>query len=445
MDRDYEKGLPEFVRKEFDEFLKCGVLAHGFLRVQCTSCNHEKLVAFSCKKRGFCPSCGARRMAEAATHLVDEVFPEKPMRQWVLTFPFQLRFLFARDHKVMGEVLGLVNRTLCTFLIKKAGFTKKSGARTGSVTFIQRFGGSLNLNIHFHMMFPDGVYSFEDGRPKCQLTTPPSNQELDKLLKSLVQRVVRFLEKRGFIERDGGTAFLSLDSDPTAMDQVQSSSITYRIALGKHKGQKALTLKTLPETNNREKPFLSKHSGFSLHAGVSTKVHQREKPERICRYISRPSLSEQRLSLNSRGKVIYQLKTPYENGTTRIVLDPLDFLSRLASLVPRPKTNLIRFHGIFAPNFKHRSLITPKTKSPEKQATKSGKSSSMNWAGRLKRVFGMDIEVCSECGGKLKVISSIEGPEVIKKILTHLGLESGIPEPCSPRGPPEEEEVFHFS
>ncbi len=308
MDRDYEKGLPEFVRKEFDEFLKCGVLAHGFLRVQCTSCNHEKLVAFSCKKRGFCPSCGARRMAEAATHLVDEVFPEKPMRQWVLTFPFQLRFLFARDHKVMGEVLGLVNRTLSTFLIKKEGLTRKSGARTGSVTFIQRFGGSLNLNIHFHMMFPDGVYSFEDGRPKFQLTTPPSNQELDKLLKSLVQRVVRFLEKRGFIEKDGGTAFLSLDSDPTAMDQVQSSSITYRIALGKHKGQKALTLKTLPETNNREKPFLSKHSGFSLHAGVSTKVHQREKPERICRYISRPSLSEQRLSLNSLGKVIYQLK-----------------------------------------------------------------------------------------------------------------------------------------
>ncbi len=230
------------------------------------------------------------------------------------------------------------------------------------------------------------------------------------------------------------------------MDQVQSSSITYRIALGKHKGQKALTLKTLSETNHREtKPFLSRYSGFSLNKGVSTKAHQREKPERICRYISRPGLSEQRLSLNSRGKVIYQLKTPYENGTTRIILDPLDFLSRLASLVPRPKTNLIRFHGIFAPNFKHHRLITPKTKSPEKQATKSGKSSSMNWAGRLKRVFGMDIEVCSECGGKLKVISSIEGPEVIKKILTHLGLESGIPEPCSPRGPPEEEEVFHFS
>ena len=124
--------------------------------------------------------------------------------------------------------------------------------------------------------------------------------------------------------------------------------------------------------------------------------------------------------------MIYQLKTPYENGTTRIVLDPLDFLSRLASLVPRPRTNLIRFHGVFAPNFKHRCMITPKTKSPEKQATKSRNSSSMTWAMRLKRVFGMDIEICSECGGKLKVISSIEEPEVIEKILTHLGLDSKV-------------------
>ena len=113
------------------------------------------------------------------------------------------------------------------------------------------------------------------------------------LLTNLVQRVVRFLERRGLIQRDEDQAFVSLNSAPSAMDQVQSSSITYRIALGKNKGQKALTLKTLSETNHREtKPFLSQHSGFSLHAGVSTKAHQREKLERICRYISRPSLSE---------------------------------------------------------------------------------------------------------------------------------------------------------
>ena len=84
------KSLPLHVQQEFDDYLKCGRLEHGFLRVQCTHCHHEYLVAFSCKRRGFCPSCDARRMAESAALLVDEVLPERPIRQWVLSFPFQL-------------------------------------------------------------------------------------------------------------------------------------------------------------------------------------------------------------------------------------------------------------------------------------------------------------------------------------------------------------------
>ncbi|MBY8598739.1 transposase zinc-binding domain-containing protein, partial [Escherichia coli] len=78
------KELPGYVQREFEEFLQCGRLEHGFLRVRCESCHAEHLVAFSCKRRGFCPSCGARRMAESAALLVDEVLPEQPMRQWVL-------------------------------------------------------------------------------------------------------------------------------------------------------------------------------------------------------------------------------------------------------------------------------------------------------------------------------------------------------------------------
>ena len=167
-----EKGLPDFVKKEFEEFLKCGLLAHGFLRLQCQSCRQEKLVAFSCKRRGFCPSCGAKRMAESASHLLDEVFPHKPLRQWVLSFPFPLRLLLAKEPKLIGDVLAVVNRALSTYLIKKAGLTKRSGAKTGSVSFIQRFGGSLNLNIHFHMMYLDGVYTFDQGKSQVPFSNP---------------------------------------------------------------------------------------------------------------------------------------------------------------------------------------------------------------------------------------------------------------------------------
>ncbi|WP_139250156.1 transposase zinc-binding domain-containing protein, partial [Escherichia coli] len=142
---------------EFEEFLQCGRLEHGFLRVRCESCHAEHLVAFSCKRRGFCPSCGARRMAESAALLVDEVLPEQPMRQWVLSFPFQLRFLFASRPEIMGWVLGIVYRVIATHLVKKAGHTHQV-AKTGAVTLIQRFGSALNLNVHFHMLFLDGVY-----------------------------------------------------------------------------------------------------------------------------------------------------------------------------------------------------------------------------------------------------------------------------------------------
>jgi Transposase zinc-binding domain len=75
--------LPQFVKDEFDAFLECGILAHGFLRLRCADCGHDKRVAFSCKRRGFCRSCGARRMAQTAAHRADHVIPHVPVRQWV--------------------------------------------------------------------------------------------------------------------------------------------------------------------------------------------------------------------------------------------------------------------------------------------------------------------------------------------------------------------------
>ena len=84
-------SLPSFIKDEFDacpfKCVECGILAHGFLRLRCGDCGHDKLVAFSCKRRGFCPSCGARRMAQTAAHLVEHVIPHVPVRQWVLSLP----------------------------------------------------------------------------------------------------------------------------------------------------------------------------------------------------------------------------------------------------------------------------------------------------------------------------------------------------------------------
>ena len=356
--------LPAYVTKEFDEYLKCGRLEHGFLRVRCESCHDEKLVAFSCKNRGFCPSCGARRMTDSAALLVDEILPHQPMRQWVLSVPFPLRFLFASNPKVMAKVLGIIYRTIATHLAHKAGFTKPL-AQTGAVTLIQRFGSALNLNIHFHMLFLDGVYiGGSNGRPlRFRRVKAPTSDELIKLTHSIASRVARHLERQGLLERGSGNIYLTPEavaaSDEDPSSQLMGSSITYRIAVGPQQGRKVLTLQTLPDCES-DNPFASmvgEVAGFSLHAGVATKFHERSKLERLCRYVTRPPVSTTRLSLIRNGKLRYELKTPWRNGTTHVIFEPLDFIARLVALVPKPRVHLTRFHGVFAPNSKYRMEV----------------------------------------------------------------------------------------
>jgi ribosomal protein S27E len=430
--------LPRHVAREFDEYLDCGRLERGFLRVRCEDCHQEHLVAFSCKRRGFCPSCGARRMAETAALLVDDVLPYKPIRQWVLSFPYPLRFLLANSPQVMSKVLAIVNRVISTHLIKKAG-SNKAQAQTGAVTLIQRFGSALNLNLHFHALFIDGVYQQKDnGKLRFHRVNAPTTNELNTLVATISQRVARHLERQGLLTRDDESSYLTLDlQDDDAMSQLQGHSITYRIAVGPQQGRKVFTLQTIPSWEDDDFGInqVGKIAGFSLHAGVATKTRERKKLERLCRYIARPGVSEKRLAVTSHGKVRYELKTPYRDGTTHVIFEPLDFIAKLAALVPKPRANLTRFHGVLAPNSKYRIHVTPakRGKGSNKLDLKSKKSAEstvgehkeMTWAQRLKRVFNIDITICNRCSGAVKIIACIEDPMVIKKILDHLDAKSG--------------------
>jgi hypothetical protein len=304
-------------------------------------------------------------MADSAALLVEDILPHQPMRQWVLSVPFPLRFLFARNPKVMGKVLGIVYRTIATHLIHKAGYTKAT-AQTGAVTLIQRFGGACNANIHFHMLFLDGVYidSTDRSRTRFRWVKAPTSDELTQLTHTIAQRVGRHLERQGLLVRDTGHSYLTaegLDDDPDSpLHQLLGSSITYRIAIGPQQGRKVFTLQTLPDCGDDPlASALGKVAGFSLHAGVATRANERDKLERLCRYIARPAVSTKRLSLTRNGQVRYELKTPWRNGTTHVLFEPLDFVARLVALVPKPRVNLTRYHGVFAPNSQYRALVTP--------------------------------------------------------------------------------------
>jgi hypothetical protein len=134
--------------RTFVAFLDCGVLAHGFARVHCTECGKDELVAFSCKGRGFCPSCGSRRMADLAAHLVDAVLPYVPVRQWVLSLPYRVRFLLAYDPALCARMRRVVVRAILYWIKARARRTGASGGRGGAVCFVQRFDSALRLNVH---------------------------------------------------------------------------------------------------------------------------------------------------------------------------------------------------------------------------------------------------------------------------------------------------------
>lgn len=126
------------------------------------------------------------------------------------------------------------------------------------------------------------------------------------------------------------------------MAQLQGASFTYRVAVGSQQGRKVFPLQTLPDTGEVAFGEAGQVAGFSLHAGGATRTDQRDKLERLCRYISRPAVAEKRLSLTPNGNVRYELKTPHRDGTTHVVFEPLDFIARPAALVPKPRVNLNR-------------------------------------------------------------------------------------------------------
>ena len=342
--------LPRFIKDEFDAFLECSILAYGFLRLRCGDCGHDKLLAFSCKRRGFCPSCGARRMSQTAAHLVDHVIPHVPVGQWVLSLPIPLRLLLAAQPELVTPVLQVVQRVVTRHLLDGAQLKADEG-HGGAVTRIQRFGSAANLNIHLHCLVLDGVYRCgADGVPTFVEVGAPTDDELHALLQTVITRLMKMLTRRGvLIEEMGQTYLAETDADEDesrTLRPLQATAVTYRIAFAPRAGQKVLTLRgAMPREGMARQPLCADIDGFSLHAAVRVEAHDRKRLDQLCRYITRPALSDERVQLNTAGQVELKLKTPWRDGTTHLVMSPLEFMQRLAALVPRPRLHLIRFHG----------------------------------------------------------------------------------------------------
>ena len=211
----------------------------------------------------------------------------------------------------------------------------------------------------------DGVYRCDtDGEPVFVEVPAPTDEALQTVLHKVITRLMKLLTRRGvLVEEEGSTYMADSDGDSDearTLRPLQAAACTYRITFGPRAGQKVLTVQgAMPRDADFKQTLCADIDGFSLHAAVRCGADNRQTLEQLCRYITRPALANKRVQTNAAGQVVLKLNTPWRDGTTHLVMSPLEFMQRLAALVPRPRLHLIRFHGVLAPNAKLRALVVP--------------------------------------------------------------------------------------
>jgi hypothetical protein len=421
-------------------------------------------------------------MADTAAHLVDCVLPEVPVRQWVLTLPYPLRYRCAYDARLTSAVLRAFLRALFAELRRRA---REHGSaprgHCGAVTFIQRFGSALNANLHFHTLVLDGVYTRTERPTRFLPLAPPSHHEVARVLAGTARRIARLLASRAEGDDD------ALARDEPLLATLARASLLTRIATGPHAGERWRRLgdRVDPQDSDDKDPEAShrvpEQDGMSLHAEVAVPARDRRHLERLCHYVARPALASDRLEVRPDGRLALRLKTRWRDGTTHILMEPHELLERLVPLIPPPRAHQVRYHGVLAPCASARDRVVPgprptrgadmdesaaREPSNESMATPAGSKASgpgarepevddgsargdpraphrgepspeaaagrprprrLAWAELLQRVFEVDALRCPRCGARMRLVAAIEDPDVARKILACLDLPARAP------------------
>ena len=267
------------------------------------------------------------------------------------------------------------------------------------------------------------------------------------------------LRRRGKVEDDEVTP---VEDDGSMLLPCMAASVQRVGVVGEGEG---LTLRRLGRRRDVESTRVAKRrcadvDGFSLHADVCVPARDRAQLERLCRYVARPAIASERLELLPDGRVRYRFKRVWRDGSVAVEFDPLDFVGKLAALVPRPHSNLVRYHGCLAPHASIRAYVVKDGRGPPpskaeiaamtaaRLAMPVGSSAAalscaplrergLRWAELLRRVFSIDVLLCGNCGGRMKPIAEITDKRVARTMLAHVGFPSDAPEPWPARGPPE--------
>jgi hypothetical protein len=483
----YAAPLPRYVLQAFERYLLCGDFSQGFLRCHCDGCQHDVLVPFSCKQRGLCPSCGARRMCDEGASITDRVLPSVPIRPWVLSLPFELRGLAALKPDVLTALGRIFAEEIARTTKRLAGV---GGTETGAVSFPQRFGGSMNLHVHFHTLAVDGVFEKQGGSVAMRDAPPPEKSDLDTLVHRVHDRALVWLRRHGYLDSRSVEERGNDTPDQTPLDAfaalaLAGGAFTARPFAPAERDDDAL--------DKKERRFSTSYHGFDVHCAVRIEADDDEGRERLIRYCAPPPFALERIERMKDGRVAYRIKTP-RPGSTHRVMTPMEFMARLAILVPPPYFPLTRYHGVFAARSSWRALVTPKppdgvvrrkTEKPCKKSEPAEKppprlsaaepslalaalatphdptvitvkhwgrlldgelfasSSRLEWAVLLKRTHGLDALRCPKCDATMRPIATLTSPDAVRKILTHLGVRAE-PLPRARARDPTGQERFDF-
>lgn len=470
---DAHGGLPKFVVKEFEEYLGCGRLDRGCLRLECRECGYSELVAFSCKQRGFCPSCIGRRMAETAVHLEERVLPRVPIRHWICSLPWGLRALLGYDRKLCAEAVSgfmkEVDRSLRWRAKREHGLASMSQAFTGAVVAVQRTDSALRLNVHLHALVLDGVYSHDDGDPRAPLEflelDTPTHEDIADVAARTATRVEKILGAHGrsldpALADDLGESQKWDETPPELAVDEPTLAALYAAAAqgigvsGDRAGLPPLRLITAPPDRPRARDVtdapIAEVRGINVHAVQVVDGRDRRRVERLCRYITRPPVAQDRLEQRSDGKLELTFKKPWRDGTRALVLEPDDLIARLVAAVPPPRFHTLRYFGVLSSHSSRRALVVPRAP-PDPTSTKpppaagdqldlldqlgerdDKPSTRKRWAWLLARIFAADVETCPRCAGPMRWAEVATSQTDITRLLHEHGLGPRAP-PSRPR------------
>ena len=408
-------------------------------------------------------------MADTAARLTDQVIPRVPVRHWTLSLPFPLRYIVAFDADLISAILGICVRQIYAWLRfvarREHGLDGNVPLHCGSVTAIHRADSAAKLNPHVHSAALDGVYTqaVPDG-PLTFLPTPaPTRFEVADIAWLICKKTVNLLKRRG----------LALDATPEELDphhgnepllgECATASLQGIVLIGPRAGRSILRLGTQQQQVEPEGggPPQKPAHGFDLHTGRRVSADDRRGLERLLRYIMRPPLSHDRISLTQDGQVRLRLKRRWSDGTSHLILEPRDFIARLVPLVPPPRKHQLRYHGVLAPAAPLRAAVVPEPpardddaqlelpaagtgNTPTSDRPLRPREQRIGWARLMRRVLGVDPLECPNCQRTMRLVRVVMEPAAIRAILAARGEESPFLADHSARGPPSSQMQLAF-